>query len=166
VRISNRDRTLAPARRMFPRERRAFKLTKSEKNNLMAATLIPDYDGRKARMVPGDYQETQSRVQFNVMSVCLSIPGCDPMGSQFFSHKLLSKESLAVLFASTPSAETSDEPERLNIPQWVQEVIGQPLNRLSEGKPVSPTLPWNTAPTSLLIQGTHGGSLATFTQSA
>ena len=48
VRISNRDRTLAPARRMFPRERRAFKIAESDKNNLMAATLIADYDGRKA----------------------------------------------------------------------------------------------------------------------
>ena len=93
VRRSNRDRT--PASRMFARERCAFKLAKSEKIILMAATLIPDYDGRKARMVPGDYQETQSRVQFNAMSVCLTMPGCDPMGSQVFSHKLLSKESLA-----------------------------------------------------------------------
>ncbi len=31
VRISNRDRTLAPARRMFPRERLAFKIAESNK---------------------------------------------------------------------------------------------------------------------------------------
>ena len=52
VRISNRDRMLAPARRMFPRERRAFKIAESDKNNLMAATLIADYDYSKAMEVP------------------------------------------------------------------------------------------------------------------
>ncbi len=36
VRRSNRDRT--PASRMFARERRAFKLAESDKNNLMAVT--------------------------------------------------------------------------------------------------------------------------------
>ena len=60
------------------------------------------------------------------------MPGCDPMGSQVLSHKLLSKESLAALFASTPSAEASDEALDHIMPQGVREVIGQRLNRLSE----------------------------------
>ena len=47
---SNKDRT--PASRRFARERRAFKLAKFDKINLMAATFIPDSDGRKAGMVP------------------------------------------------------------------------------------------------------------------
>ena len=59
VRKSNKDRT--PASRTFARERCAFRLAESEKIILMAATLIPDYDGRKARSVPGAYQEAQSR---------------------------------------------------------------------------------------------------------
>ncbi len=50
VRKSNYDRT--PASRRFARERRAFKLAKFDKINLMAPTFIPDSDGRKAGMVP------------------------------------------------------------------------------------------------------------------
>ena len=59
VRKSNNDRT--PASRRFARERRAFKLAKFDKINLMAATFIPHSDSRKARRVPGAYQEAQSR---------------------------------------------------------------------------------------------------------
>ena len=40
VRKSNRDRTPAPASRMFARGWCAFKLAEFDKNDLMAATLI------------------------------------------------------------------------------------------------------------------------------